>query len=172
MKFKTTTHLPDNILYGEDGDDDLDGDYGDDDLDGDYGNDTLNGFTDDDYLSGGPGNDEILGNSGDDELKGGDGRDTLIGGEGYDTLTGGGGADTFYFIDFYYSLSGTFDTIASFKSGVDVIEVSSDGFSIDKDEYDAFEYKSGKLFFKDEVFVVLKEVEPSFNIGTDLIISS
>ncbi len=77
--------LPD-LIFGQDGNDNISGMGGDDRLYGNAGNDTLDG---------GAGNDALYGGSGSDILVGGAGNDLLHGGAGNDTLTGGTGADVF-----------------------------------------------------------------------------
>jgi T1SS-143 domain-containing protein len=77
--------LPD-LVFGQDGNDNISGMGGDDRLYGNAGSDTLDG---------GAGNDALYGGSGNDILIGGAGNDRLHGGAGNDTLTGGSGADVF-----------------------------------------------------------------------------
>ncbi|KEO54190.1 calcium-binding protein [Thioclava pacifica] len=73
-----------DTLSGEEGEDRLFGDAGDDDLSGGVGADTLEG---------GDGDDRLRGDGGDDALSGGFGADTLLGDAGEDTLLGGAGED-------------------------------------------------------------------------------
>ena len=91
----------------------------DDSLSGGKGNDTLSGMAGDDVLNGGKGSDMLFGGAGQDTLNGGKGMDYLDGGEGADVLSGGKGSDTFKF--------GDDDIILDFKSGEDVIDLSSLG---------------------------------------------
>ena len=91
----------------------------DDTLSGGKGNDTLSGMAGDDVLSGGKGSDKLFGGAGQDTLNGGKGMDYLDGGEGADVLSGGKGSDTFKF--------GDDDLVLDFKSGEDLIDLSSMG---------------------------------------------
>jgi Ca2+-binding RTX toxin-like protein len=99
-------------LYGGSGNDRLFGDAGDDRLYGDAGNDSLSGMVGDDQLFGGSGKDTLLGGDGDDSLFGGTGSDRLFGGAGHDTFEIAKGAKS------------DIDTIADFKAGEDVIDLS------------------------------------------------
>ena len=83
--FIQTIELDNDILSGNDGDDELIGGFGNDILRGGNGNDTL---------VGGGGNDALNGGSGNDTLSGGDGNDFLLGVGGVDTIDGGSGVDT------------------------------------------------------------------------------
>ena len=96
--------LHNDILYGEEGDDQLAGGIGNDTLYGGEGNDRLWGdlgvsddrvsdIVGDDTLYGGAGNDYMDGGMGNDFLDGGEGMDSLIGGFGNDTLYGGDNSD-------------------------------------------------------------------------------
>ena len=94
-----------DALYGGLGADTLYGLNGRDYLVGGDGADTLIGGEHDDVLVGGPGDDTIngdngadwlFGGSGDDILNGGEHEDTVYGGVGKDTLSGGAGADWLY----------------------------------------------------------------------------
>ena len=91
----------------------------DDTLSGGKGSDTLSGMAGDDVLSGGKGSDKLFGGAGQDTLNGGKGMDYLDGGEGADILSGGKGSDTFKF--------GDDDMVLDFKSGEDLIDLSSLG---------------------------------------------
>jgi Ca2+-binding RTX toxin-like protein len=73
-----------NVLYGRDGNDDIDGSNGDDQLYGENGNDGLAGSSGNDHLYGGDGNDGLYGYDGDDHLYGGAGGDFFSGGKGFD----------------------------------------------------------------------------------------
>lgn len=75
-----------DLIYGGDGDDELDGDSGNDiiyggrgsdEIDGGFGNDILNGGEDDDTITGGPDNDLVRGDRGSDDLSGGGGWDVI-----------------------------------------------------------------------------------------------
>jgi hypothetical protein len=104
---------------GTRGSDVLNGGSLDDTMFGRKGNDTLSGMAGDDALDGGKGSDKLFGGAGQDTLNGGKGQDYLDGGEGADILSGGKRSDTFKF--------GDDDTILDFKSGEDVIDLSSMG---------------------------------------------
>ena len=68
-----------DVLTGDDtGDNILFGNQGDDELMGGAGNDTLRGGMGDDELMGGAGNDKVKGDRGDDVLYGGEGMDTFV----------------------------------------------------------------------------------------------
>lgn len=88
-----------DMLYGEDGNDELMGGGFDDVLDGGAGNDKLfgdgEGVTEEgaDTLLGGEGDDQLQGQGGNDFLDGGEGTDSLFGGKGDDTLLAGAGND-------------------------------------------------------------------------------
>jgi Ca2+-binding RTX toxin-like protein len=84
----------DNDLYGHAGNDILLGEGGTDYLFGHEGNDTLKGGGGSDRLEGGDGKDRLFGDADADWLYGEDGRDLLYGGDGNDYLYGGDGNDT------------------------------------------------------------------------------
>jgi Ca2+-binding RTX toxin-like protein len=86
-----------DVLVGDDGDNDLAGKAGNDTLIGGEGNDMLEGGEGNDSLKGGGGDDKLFAGFGDDYLDGGDGNDRLAGGAGTDTLIGGDDFDTFVF---------------------------------------------------------------------------
>jgi Ca2+-binding RTX toxin-like protein len=129
-------------LYGHAGDDQLGGNDGNDYLSGGDGRDNLEGGTGADFLDGGEGNDIHFGGDGDDTIKGRDGSDVLygdagvdllngglgddflIGGGGDDRLVGEGGRDTFVFRAGFGS-----DTIADFRVGFDLIDLSDFGLA-------------------------------------------
>ena len=85
--------LEDDYIYGGAGDDILSGNNGNDELYGEAGNDTLNGGNGDDPLVGGSGNDNLNGGSGDDTylFNIGDGDDTITEGKGNDRIVFGEG---------------------------------------------------------------------------------
>jgi Ca2+-binding RTX toxin-like protein len=83
---------------------------------GGSGNDTINGSN---------GADTLYGGSGTDTINGGDGKDIIIGGYGADTLTGGLGNDTFKFLSVIDSRGTQYDTIQSFDSGNDTIDLTA-----------------------------------------------
>ena len=86
-----------DIITGNNKDNDLLGLGGNDTLDGGAGNDLLNGWFGDDSLIGGEGDDQVFGGLDDDRLDGGDGNDFLDGEWGDDILTGDSGNDLFRF---------------------------------------------------------------------------
>ena len=74
-----------DVLFGEDGDDDLAGETGEDVLEGGRGDDRLRGGDGSDDLNGGPGHDVLAGGAGADDLEARDGeRDAPLGGPGRD----------------------------------------------------------------------------------------
>ena len=75
-------------------------------------------------LAGGAGGDTLSGLAGADKLLGDTGVDRLSGGSGSDTLTGGTGADVFVFARRSDSLFTAADTIADFRTGQDMIDLS------------------------------------------------
>jgi len=139
--------IGDDTIFGENHDDLLfGGEDGEDFLDGGEGDDELFGEAEDDTLLGGEGIDTLSGNNGDDILEGE---------EGDDILNGGAGADTFLFS----TILGTgIDIIEDFffDEG-DRIEVLAEGFDIDTDEIDRFEFSSssGEVSFDGETFAII-----------------
>ncbi|WP_413164113.1 calcium-binding protein [Capilliphycus salinus ALCB114379] len=140
-----------DLLYGNQGNDNLNagigndslfGGEGEDGLDGNLGDDILFGNLDNDGLSGGEGSDTLYGGRGDDNLTGdqtsifgndflsGDlGSDNLSGNQGNDTLIGGEGydlLDTGSDQDLIVLSTNTtdFDKIISFQDGADIIGLS------------------------------------------------
>ncbi len=111
------------LIFGTEGDDELEGDEGGNALSGAGGNDTLDGRGGKDILLGGAGDDELYGGAGDDYLLGSEGDDVLYGGEGDDVLYGEGGADTFVFQPGHRN-----DTVKDFADGEDAIDLS--GFTV------------------------------------------
>jgi len=101
------------------------GDNFDDQGSGFAGNDTLFGYGGNDNLNGNVGNDLINGGKGNDILFGGKGDDTLIGGTGNDVLTGGSGKDVFVLA------SAGNETITDFRQGEDIIGLSG-GLTFDQ----------------------------------------
>jgi hemolysin type calcium-binding protein len=76
----------DDILWGLGGDDILNGGEGKDVLYGGAGNDILNGGPGPGIFEGGSGNDNIYGGNEQDQIQGGPGADYIIGGEGDDVI--------------------------------------------------------------------------------------
>lgn len=107
----------DDIIVGNDGNNDLIGGAGNDRMDGGNGADVIHGGTGNDIIVGGldskdsrdrnntlppdnlpesrDGDDQLFGEDGDDTIDGGQGNDLLDGGAGNDILRGMAGADTF-----------------------------------------------------------------------------
>jgi len=88
-----TTDKATQVLGGN-GNDTIIGGNGGNMLGGGYGDDYIVGGAGDDYLAGDEGNDSLYGGKGNDILYGGDGDDYLDGGEDDDLLFGGAGNDT------------------------------------------------------------------------------
>ncbi|MEM9003636.1 MAG: cadherin domain-containing protein, partial [Cyanobacteria bacterium P01_F01_bin.86] len=89
--FEGTTGI--DLIFGDDGNDELSGAENDDVLSGEDGNDMIIGDDGNDQLFGGKGDDQITGKAGDDIIYGQTGNDTLGGGQGDDQLFGNGGDD-------------------------------------------------------------------------------
>ena len=117
------------------GDDTVHGSVGSDLILGNGGSDRLFGGLDDDKVNGGAGNDRIFGEDGDDILIGGGGNDRIVGGPGDDVITGGRGTDNilggpgsdrFDFNSIRDSGPGPkkSDNIRGFSHGDDIIDVS------------------------------------------------
>jgi len=108
-----------DLLWGDDGVNELRG------LDG---NDTLKGFGGADSLTGGTGADSLEGMNGSDVLRGDNGHDTLNGGAGRDDLYGGSGGDSFVWWDTSETgaTAGTADAVHDFnRAQGDVIDLSA-----------------------------------------------
>ena len=99
-------------IYGGSGNDHING--------ANTGLETIYGGSGDDQISGNGGNDAIYGGSGNDTIAGGGGDDQIYGGFGADSIIAGNGNDTIH----YLSLNDTNDTISSFASGHDKIDLS------------------------------------------------
>jgi Ca2+-binding RTX toxin-like protein len=82
-----TANAGDDVIYGDDGNDDISGNEG---------ADTIQGGAQDDTITGGPGNDNIHGNEGIDYIDGEENDDTIFGDGDADVIAGGIGADTIY----------------------------------------------------------------------------
>jgi Ca2+-binding RTX toxin-like protein len=83
---------------------------------------------------------EIFGSYGADVLTGGANADTLMGGIGMDALTGGGGGDTFRYDRVADSYGNRFDTIFTFESGSDRIDLSRIDANVHLDGDQAFRF--------------------------------
>lgn len=124
-----------DFLYGGRDNDTLHGNAGDDELRGNLGNDTAFGGNGQDDLRGGGGADTLNGQGADDFLFGDGGTDTLNGGAGNDSLTGGSGAgnsDSASDVFIYESTAsggGGYDRIKDFEDTVDLIDLTSFGFT-------------------------------------------
>ncbi|WP_299414655.1 calcium-binding protein [uncultured Sulfitobacter sp.] len=117
----------DDLIVGETGSDSLSGNAGNDSIYGNEGSDSLYGHNGDDMLYGGFGHDQMIGGNGADKLRGANGNDTLNGGLGADTLNGGAGNDVFEFtyVSHLTGPTGAMETIESFVSGSDIIDLSA-----------------------------------------------
>lgn len=89
----TTEHTIGGIVFGREGDDEIQGSCEDDP---DEEVDTLNGGEDGDTIFGNAGDDTISGEDGSDTILGGPGGDTIHGNGGLDRIDGGSGADSLY----------------------------------------------------------------------------
>lgn len=96
----------------------------------DYDNE-INGLAGNDYIRGGVGNDRLFGDAGNDSLIGNAGDDILNGGAGNDILTGGAGRDLFLFGNSTpFATAGLgLDRINDFKPGEDLIGLSMATFT-------------------------------------------
>jgi serralysin len=79
------------------------------------------------------------GGRGRDFIYGGDGNDTITGGAGGDYLNGGEKVDTFVYTIASQSSYGNMDTIADFKDGKDIIDLSAIDAKTETGLNDAFE---------------------------------
>lgn len=125
----------DVVRVGAGGQGDISGGDGNDQLFGDTGNDVLAGGAGNDIISGGAGSDFLFGGSGNDTISDGTGADTIFGSTGADTinLTNDNAVDTLVYDGFYApgtpaadsfgAVSGTFDTVNGFVSGIDEFEL-------------------------------------------------
>ena len=114
-----------NILYGENGNDEIVAGSNGDKLYGENGDDILIGGDGDDYLDGG---------DGDDWLVAGDGDDTLVASNGFDYLSGGNGDDTYVINARYFDIDD--------KAGSDRAVVNVDFARIPK-EIEIISYAEG-----------------------------
>lgn len=103
----------------------LNGGSGRDVLWGNDGDDNISGFSGNDNINGGRGNDTLSGGDGDDIIKGYDGNDTLQGGNGADELTGGLGKDVFLYNNLADSTVRNCDIISDFIHGEDKINLTA-----------------------------------------------
>ncbi|RXF72689.1 calcium-binding protein [Hansschlegelia zhihuaiae] len=125
---------------------------------------SLTGSQGDDALATSGGADAVRGGKGDDAIDGSAGDDTLSGDGGADTLTGGEGGDAFLFSAALSNRS--FDVVADFESGSDVIRLDAKVFdglgrgplaegafkdlaqgAFDADDRILFDRAAGALFF-------------------------
>ena len=135
--------LPEDVIYGYGGDDEIIG--------SEYG----------DTLDGGDGNDTLYGAAGSDTILGGAGSDHLVGGTGNDTLTGG--ADTDYF---WFDSGDGVDTITDFTVGTDKIVVGASLSNIGLYYYGAstlVEFDGGPAY------AILANVDPTTLSGSDFL---
>ena len=115
-----------DTLHGDGGDDEVRGNLGNDMIFGDAGIDDLRGGGNNDMLDGGADNDFLFGENGLDILFGGSGNDSLTGGLGSGTFDGL--QDTFIYSD-TASGGGGFDRIKDWEDGIDLIDLTSFGFT-------------------------------------------
>jgi Ca2+-binding RTX toxin-like protein len=126
-------------LYGDENANVISGGGGIDYLFGRLGDDSLYGGDDTDLLVGDLGNDVMDGGRGRDFIYGGDGNDIITGGAGGDYLNGGEKVDTFVYTVATQSSYGNMDTIADFKDGKDIIDLSAIDAKTGSGLNDAFE---------------------------------
>jgi Ca2+-binding RTX toxin-like protein len=111
------------------------------------GNDVVRANDGDDYVDGGTGSDRIFAGSGADTVVGGDGNDRIYSGSGKDYLLGGLGYDDFVFERMSDAgLGASKDTIASFRSGVDDIDLRMIDANIDRGGDQAFNFIGSRDF--------------------------
>lgn len=138
-------NLGNDTIYADAGIDSAFGDGGDDQIFGTGGVLTASGGNDNDTLGGGGGNDTLSGDGGNDLVWGYLGNDSCEGGAGVDTVAGYlgndvlvGGADQDYFIMNYDVQIGSYDNIADFTDGVDLLGLPT--------------YAQGFTYFTDAAF--------------------
>ena len=146
-----------DIITGNNKDNDLLGIEGNDTLDGGAGNDLLNGWFGDDSLIGGEGDDQVFCGLDDDRLDGGDGNDFLDGEWGDDILTGGNGNDLFRFRPNNGS-----DRITDFDTGDDRL-LFADGLFADLEAVQAAATQNG-----DNLEIALSETDTLTLAGVTL----
>ncbi len=117
--------VPDFLIRGTQGDDELIGNDLGNFMHGHKGNDNIFGGYGDDIIRGGKDSDYLDGGEGDDILYGDRGTDTLVGGEGNDILVGGFGYNTFIYT------SGD-DIIYNFNKTTDTLDIQSGDYSIEE----------------------------------------
>jgi Ca2+-binding RTX toxin-like protein len=117
--------IADEVIDGKGGNDDIKSGGGKDSIKGGTGNDVIDAGRGDDTVSGGSGNDTLRGGDGNDTLNGDGGNDILVGGAGKDVLSSGAGQDVFVFEALSDSLVTAYDTIKSFDTANDLIDVSA-----------------------------------------------
>ncbi|MCB1335939.1 MAG: Hint domain-containing protein [Maritimibacter sp.] len=131
-----------DIIFANDGDDNIESGYGDDlvyagagndNIDDQFGisiagTDTIYGGAGNDTMWGGQGNDQLYGEADNDFIYGEEGDDTIDGGTGNDTIdVGTGGADTIVFSD-----GGGSDSVSNFQAPID----NGDGTFTGVDRFD------------------------------------
>lgn len=112
------------LIFGNNGSDDLHGGAGNDILSGGAGDDHLYGGAGDDYLFGGAGNDFLDGGEGNNHLYGGDGNDVLVFHQG-DTIDGGAGTDILLVSD-KEGEGLNIDDLFTNTSGIEVVVTGAD----------------------------------------------
>lgn len=151
VKKDTSLSVPDHVVYGTMGDDQLlqslnplspyfryiDGNNtfyggkGNDRIEGGRNNDELYGDEDNDQLFGGGGIDKLYGGDGNDTLDGGSNNDELYGNKDNDTLTGGEGSDKLYGGDNNDILIGVLPAPESANPGLGEIDTLTGGSGSD-----------------------------------------
>lgn len=126
--------LGSDTLAAAAGNDNLFGGFGDDVLFSGYGDDQSHGGIGNDLIHGQHGNDRLYGEGGNDTLRGGLGNDRLSGGAGIDHLYGGPGRDIFQF-KLGDSKPGAFDKVYDFRTGVDIIDLSTIDSNINRPSF-------------------------------------
>jgi hypothetical protein len=133
----------DDLLLGRLGRDLMFGSEGSDKAHGGDGSDSIAGGAGNGALSGDARDDTITCDAGLDSISGGDGNDLLDGGIGADTIGGGTGSDTI--------IGGIGDVVDGGedpdKSGTDVLDLTSFGFSRLKFDYDLTNAENGIVTF-------------------------
>jgi len=137
-----------NLMLGLGGEDMLFGDNGDDQLEGGDGNDWLFGYGGDDIIRGGDGDDLLFGIDGSDLLEGGAGNDHILGGRGDDIIDGGAGddliragegADTIKF-------STGSDVVLNFETDLDTLDFTASEIVSSMAELTVNTFETGTLF--------------------------
>jgi len=92
----STTYVGDDLIYGQEGDDNIQAGLGNDIIYGGTGDDRLFGGAGHDYIYGGTGLNSLYGGDGNDRIFGGGNRDVIAAGAGDDRIFSAGGNDLIY----------------------------------------------------------------------------